>query len=148
MYAFSTLPKTLEEPPPHVKFIFATTDVQKVPITILSRCQRFDFATIKAERIAEHLRAIVQAEGMKADDDSLDIIARRAAGSMRDAQSLLDQLLAFGGDGLTAAAVQKFLGVAGPERVMALADAIFQHDAKTALERLEDVADDGLQLGE
>ncbi|HLQ44332.1 MAG TPA: DNA polymerase III subunit gamma/tau, partial [Planctomycetaceae bacterium] len=89
-FAFNALLKTLEEPPPHVKFIFATTDVQKVPITILSRCQRFDFGTIRTERIAKQLRAIVEAEKMQADDDSLEIIARRANGSMRDAQSLLD----------------------------------------------------------
>src|SRR5947209_3041293 len=98
--AFNALLKTLEEPPPHVKFIFATTDVQKIPLTILSRCQRFDFKTIRPERIVQSLRSIVAAEKMQADDEALEIIARRAAGSMRDAQSLLDQLLAFGGDGL------------------------------------------------
>jgi DNA polymerase-3 subunit gamma/tau len=146
--AFNALLKTLEEPPPHVKFIFATTNIQKVPITILSRCQRFDFGLIKTERIAQHLRAVVDAEKMTADDDALEIIARRAAGSMRDAQSLLDQLLAFGSGGLTADAVQKLLGVAGPERVLALTESIFQHDAKAAVERLNEFADGGLQLGE
>src|SRR2546421_8933637 len=75
--AFNALLKTLEEPPPHVKFIFATTEVQKVPITILSRCQRFDFGNISAERIAKQLRAVVDAEKMKADDDALELIARR-----------------------------------------------------------------------
>src|SRR5438270_7295020 len=94
--AFNALLKTLEEPPPHVKFIFATTEVQKIPITILSRCQRFDFAGIGTAPIKERLRAIVENEGMRADDEALDMIARRAGGSMRDAQSLLDQLLAFG----------------------------------------------------
>src|SRR5438105_6214530 len=112
--AFNALLKTLEEPPPHVKFIFATTEVQKVPITILSRCQRFDFGNISAERIAKQLRAVVDAEKMKADDDALELIARRAGGSMRDAQSLLDQLLAFGGERLTAELVQHLLGVPGP----------------------------------
>ena len=146
--SFNALLKTLEEPPPHVKFIFATTEVQKVPLTILSRCQRFDFNTIKAERIVEQLRKIVTAEKMQADDEALDIIARRAAGSMRDAQSLLDQLLAFGGDGLTGVQVQKLLGVAGPERIAALAGAIFQHDAKQALDQVAACTDDGLQLGE
>src|SRR5260370_5835197 len=146
--AFNALLKTLEEPPPHVKFIFATTNIQKVPITILSRCQRFDFILIRPQRIAAHLRVIVSAAKMKADDEALEIIARRAAGSMRDAQSLLDQLLAFGGNGLTGAMVQKLLGVAGPERVAALADAIFRHDAKQALELVTACADDGLQLGE
>jgi DNA polymerase-3 subunit gamma/tau len=146
--SFNALLKTLEEPPPHVKFIFATTEVQKVPITILSRCQRFDFILIRLERIAAHLRSIVAAEKMMADDEALEIIARRAAGSMRDGQSLLDQLLAFGGDGLTGAMVQKLLGVAGPERVAALADAIFRHNAKQALEMVIAFAEEGLQLAE
>src|SRR3974390_2710475 len=85
--AFNALLKTLEEPPPHVKFIFATTDVQKIPITILSRCQRFDFAGITSAKIAACLKRVVAAEGMQADDDALMIVARRAGGSMRDAQS-------------------------------------------------------------
>src|SRR5205823_8176541 len=84
--AFNALLKTLEEPPPHVKFIFATTEATKIPITILSRCQRFDFAGIGTGRIVERLRQIVAAEGMQADDDALELIARRAGGSMRDAQ--------------------------------------------------------------
>jgi DNA polymerase-3 subunit gamma/tau len=146
--SFNALLKTLEEPPPHVKFIFATTEVQKVPITILSRCQRFDFGMINVERIALQLRAVVKAEKIKADDDALEIIARRAAGSMRDAQSLLDQMMAFGGDGLTTDAVQKLLGIAGPERVMGLVEAVAARDAKLALERLRELADAGLQLGE
>src|SRR5947207_3545580 len=87
--AFNALLKTLEEPPPHVKFIFATTEVEKVPITILSRCQRFDFAGISLPRIVERLRQIVASEGMEADDEALELVARRAGGSMRDAQSLL-----------------------------------------------------------
>src|SRR5438270_4436157 len=93
--AFNALLKTLEEPPEHVKFIFATTEVQKIPVTILSRCQRFDFAGIGTARIVERLRQVVSGEKMQADDDALEWIARRAGGSMRDAQSLLDQLLAF-----------------------------------------------------
>src|SRR5205814_4319944 len=87
---------TLEEPPAHVKFIFATTEVQKIPVTILSRCQRFDFAGIGTQRILERLRDVVAGEGMQAEDEALEWVARRAGGSMRDAQSLLDQLLAFG----------------------------------------------------
>src|SRR5436853_7261861 len=93
--AFNALLNTLEGPPPHVEFIFATTEVQEIPITILSRCQRFDFAGIGTAQIKDRLREIVQNEGMQADDEVLDMIARRAGGSMRDAQSLLDQLLAF-----------------------------------------------------
>ena len=146
--AFNALLKTLEEPPPHVKFIFATTEVEKVPITILSRCQRFDFAGIPVPRIVEMLREIVKREGMQADDDAIELIARRAGGSMRDAQSLLDQLLAFGGDRLTADQVHHLLGTAGDERIVALAEAVLAHDVKHALELLDDTVVTGLQLGE
>src|SRR6516164_1067519 len=100
--AFNALLKTLEEPPAHVKFIFATTEVEKVPVTILSRCQRFDFAGIGVPGIVQRLKEIVASEGMQADDEALELLARRAGGSMRDAQSLLDQLLAFGSERLTA----------------------------------------------
>jgi DNA polymerase-3 subunit gamma/tau len=146
--AFNALLKTLEEPPPHVKFIFATTEVEKIPVTILSRCQRFDFAGIALPRIVERLREIVEAEKMQADDEALELVARRAGGSMRDAQSLLDQLLAFGGDRLTAEQVHHMLGTAGDERVVALADAVLAQDAKAALDLLDDAVVSGLQLGE
>ena len=146
--AFNALLKTLEEPPPHVKFIFATTEVTKVPITILSRCQRFDFANITLPRIVERLRSIVAAEQMQADDEALELVARRAGGSMRDAQSLLDQLLAFGDDHLTAEQVHQLLGTAGDDRIVALADAVLSQNAKAALDLLEDAVVSGLQLGE
>ncbi len=146
--AFNALLKTLEEPPPHVKFIFATTEVEKVPITILSRCQRFDFAGIALPRIVERLRDIVGKEGLQADDAALELVARRAGGSMRDAQSLLDQLLAFGGDRLTADQVHQLLGTAGDERIVALAEAILNHDAKKSLDLLDEAVVGGLQLGE
>src|SRR5262249_16220222 len=110
--AFNALLKTLEEPPPHVKFIFATTEASKIPITILSRCQRFDFSGIGTSKIVERLKEIVKSEGMKADDEALEIVARRAGGSMRDSQSLLDQLLAFGGERLTVDQVHSLLGTA------------------------------------
>src|SRR5262249_44353000 len=119
--AFNALLKTLEEPPPHVKFIFATTEVQKIPITILSRCQRFDFAGIGTARIVGRLRQVGAGEGMQADADALALVARRAGGSMRDAQSLLDQLLAFGGERLTTDEVHRLLGTAHDDRVTALA---------------------------
>jgi DNA polymerase-3 subunit gamma/tau len=146
--AFNALLKTLEEPPPHVKFIFATTEVQKIPVTILSRCQRFDFTGIGTPGIVERLRDIVTREGMQADDEALERVARRAGGSMRDAQSLLDQLLAFGGDRLTADQVHSLLGTAQDERVLELAAAVLGHDAKRALELIGEAADGGLQLGE
>jgi DNA polymerase-3 subunit gamma/tau len=146
--AFNALLKTLEEPPPHVKFIFATTEVEKIPVTILSRCQRFDFAGIGTPRIVERLREIVTREGMVADDAALELVARRAGGSMRDAQSLLDQLLAFGEERLTVEQVHRLLGTAHDERVTALAAAILEHDARRTLELLGRAADEGLQLGE
>jgi DNA polymerase-3 subunit gamma/tau len=146
--AFNALLKTLEEPPPHVKFIFATTEAQKIPVTILSRCQRFDFAGIGTMRIVERLRQVVVDEKMQADDEALELIARRAGGSMRDAQSLLDQLLAFGEDRLTADHVYRLLGTAHVDRVMELAKAILERDSKEALELLGQSVDEGLQQGE
>src|SRR5207245_6204357 len=128
--AFNALLKTLEEPPPHVKFIFATTEVQKIPITILSPCQRFEFAGIGTRRIVERLRHVVASEGREADDEALELVARRAGGSMRDAQSLLDQLLAFGGERLTTDQVHQLLGTAHDERILDLASAVLNHDAK------------------
>ena len=107
--AFNALLKTLEEPPAHVKFILATTEVQKIPITILSRCQRFDFATVNAVKIFDSLKRVVASEGLKADDDALQIVAKRANGSMRDSQTLLDQLLSFSDGPLTAERVHALL---------------------------------------
>jgi DNA polymerase III subunit gamma/tau len=146
--AFNALLKTLEEPPPHVKFIFATTDAQKVPITILSRCQRFDFAGIAPGRIVDCLREVTAAEGVPADEEALELVARRAGGSMRDAQSLLDQLLAFGGERMTADQVHRLLGTANEDQVAALAAAVLAKDAPRAIALLETGVDGGLQLGE
>ena len=146
--AFNALLKTLEEPPPHVKFIFATTEVQKIPVTILSRCQRFDFAHINAKKVFDTLKHIVKKEGVAAEDDALHVIARRAAGSMRDAQTLLDQLLGSAGGKLTADAVHALLGTAGDDRIADLADAILADDAAKAMALVAESADRGLQLGE
>jgi len=146
--SFNALLKTLEEPPPHVKFIFATTDYQKVPLTILSRCQRFDFAGISTRQIRERLRQVVAEEGAEADDEALEIIARRAANSMRDAQSLLDQCLAFGSGKLTAQAVHRILGTADEDLVAGLAAAVLGQDVKGAVERFNSAMENGVQLGE
>ncbi|HEX4592012.1 MAG TPA: DNA polymerase III subunit gamma/tau, partial [Gemmataceae bacterium] len=146
--AFNALLKTLEEPPPHVKFIFATTEVNKVPVTILSRCQRFDFAGIPSERIVGQLQAIIAGEGREADDEALALIARRAGGSMRDAQSLLDQLLAFGEDRLTAEQVHRMLGTAPDDVIAALAAAILSKDSGQALAQLDAGLGRGWQPGE
>ncbi|MFL5330664.1 MAG: DNA polymerase III subunit gamma/tau [Gemmataceae bacterium] len=145
--AFNALLKTLEEPPGRVKFIFATTEAGKVPITILSRCQRFDFALIATPRIAEHLRLIVKQEKLEADDAALELVARRAAGSMRDAESLLDQLLAFG-ERLTPALVHRMLGTASAERISAIAEAAIGRDVKKSLELLAVAQTEGAQAGE
>lgn len=146
--AFNALLKTLEEPPPHVKFILATTEAQRIPVTILSRCQRFDFGTISTSKIRDRLRQIVQAEAMQADDQVLELIARRAAGSMRDAQSLLEQLLAFRSDRLTVGQVHALLGTADQGRVAAIAQAVLVKDLPGVLRLVQQAADDGLQLGE
>jgi DNA polymerase-3 subunit gamma/tau len=150
--AFNALLKTLEEPPPHVKFIMATTEAQKIPVTILSRCQRFDFAGIPTARIVARLQQVVAGEGMQAEPDALELIARRAGGSMRDAQSLLDQLLAFGsedqGASLSADQVHRLLGTAHDDRVMALATAVVDRNPQQALHLLGEAAHQGLQLGE
>jgi DNA polymerase-3 subunit gamma/tau len=146
--AFNALLKTLEEPPPHVKFILATTEVQKIPITILSRCQRFDFAHVGPAKIFEQLKRIVEREGHSADDDALRLIARRANGSMRDSQSLLDQLLAACPGRLTADQVTTLLGLAPDERVSELAAAILKHDPRQAFELLNAWVDRGLQIPE
>jgi DNA polymerase III subunit gamma/tau len=146
--AFNALLKTLEEPPAHVKFIFATTEVQKIPVTILSRCQRFDFTGISSSRISERLKQVVEAEGMQADEVALQLVARRAGGSMRDAQSLLDQLLAFGGERLTVEQVNQLLGTAADERMLALAGVILSRDSRGAIRIVSECAEEGLQLGE
>jgi DNA polymerase-3 subunit gamma/tau len=146
--AFNALLKTLEEPPAHVKFIFATTEVQKIPVTILSRCQRFDFAPIGPAKVFATLKHIVRKEGLEADDDALKLVSRRAGGSMRDAQTLLDQLLGSATGRLTAAAVHALLGTAGEDRVGDLADAILAGNADQALGLVADAADHGAQLGE
>lgn len=146
--AFNALLKTLEEPPAHVKFILATTEVQSIPVTILSRCQRFDFPGISTAHIVKRLRQIAAAEGVSAEDEALERISRRAAGSMRDAQSLMDQLLAFGGDRLTLDQVHALLGTADDDRIAALAAAIFSRDTRRSLLLLEEAAQAGVQLGE
>jgi DNA polymerase-3 subunit gamma/tau len=146
--AFNALLKTLEEPPSHVKFILATTEVQKIPITILSRCQRYDFATVGPAKILEALRHIAKQEGITADDEALRIVARRANGSMRDSQTLLEQLLGACDGVLTAEKVHALFGTAGDERVGELADAILDGDAKRAVELVGQSSAQGLQLGE
>ncbi|MBY0565336.1 MAG: DNA polymerase III subunit gamma/tau [Hyphomonadaceae bacterium] len=132
--AFNGLLKTLEEPPPHVKFIFATTEIRKVPVTVLSRCQRFDLKRIDSEQLAEHLAAICAKEGVKVDADGIALIARAAEGSARDGLSLLDQaLVQKPGESVGAADIRDMLGLADRGRVLDLFDAIAKGDSKTAI---------------
>jgi DNA polymerase-3 subunit gamma/tau len=146
--AFNALLKTLEEPPEHVKFIFCTTEAAKIPITILSRCQRFDFAGIDSRSITDRLRQIVEAEGVSAESEALELLARRAAGSMRDSQSLLEQLLAFAPERITVADVNRMLGTAGEERLSALLGHIAARNPAGALSELDAAAGEGVDLGQ
>ncbi len=146
--AFNALLKTLEEPPEHVKFIFCTTEASKIPITILSRCQRFDFAGIHIASIVERLSQIVAAERVEAEPEALTILARRAAGSMRDSQSLLEQILAIGGERITAADVHALLGTAGEARLTTLVDHLLGRDAAAAIADLDSAASEGVDVGQ
>jgi DNA polymerase-3 subunit gamma/tau len=145
--AFNALLKTLEEPPEHVKFIFATTEPQKIPITILSRCQRFDFAGISPAAIQARLLQIAAAEGVALEPEAVQILASRAAGSMRDSQSLLEQLLAVGHDRITADDVNHLLGIAPAERLGGLVRHLVARDAAAALADVDATLRDGVEVG-
>ena len=135
--AFNALLKTLEEPPPHVKFIFATTEINKVPVTILSRCQRFDLKRLDAALLASHYAAIAVKEGVEAEPDALAMIARAAEGSVRDGLSLLDQAIAYGEGKVKAADVASMLGLMDRSRVIDLFEAVMSGDARAAIEEIE-----------
>ena len=146
--AFNALLKTLEEPPPNVKFVFCTTEPNKVPDTILSRCQRFDFGTIETSNIKARLSHIAQSEGVEVDDSALELVARRAAGSMRDSQSIFDQLLAFGEEHISAADVHRLLGTASDDRLIDIGQALVERDKAKAIDSFHAALDGGVQLGE
>ncbi|MEO8529780.1 MAG: DNA polymerase III subunit gamma/tau [Deltaproteobacteria bacterium] len=141
--AFNALLKTLEEPPEHVKFIFATTEIRKVPVTVLSRCQRFDLRRIEPEVMIALMRRIATSEGAAISDDALALITRAAEGSARDATSLLDQAISHGASETTAEQVRSMLGLADRARVMDLFTKIMQGDAAGALEELSAQYADG-----
>lgn len=134
--AFNALLKTLEEPPAHVKFIFATTEIRKVPVTVLSRCQRFDLRRIEPEVMIAHLQAIAQKESAAINEDALALITRAAEGSVRDAMSLMDQAISHGAGETTAEQVRTMLGLADRGRVMDLFEQIMSGDAAGALNEL------------
>ena len=146
--AFNALLKTLEEPPSHVRFIFATTEIRKVPVTVLSRCQRFDLRRVEQLVLAEHFQKIVGLEGAKADADALQLIARAAEGSVRDGLSILDQAIAMGEGHVTAAKVRDMLGLADRGRIFDLAESLFKGDVATALQALESLHRDGAEAAE
>jgi len=146
--AFNALLKTLEEPPAHVKFIFCTTDPEKLPITVLSRCQRFDFAPVQTDAIVERLRHIVTAEGLQAEDEALQLLARRAGGSMRDSQSLLEQLLSFCSEKVTVDDVHSMLGTARGGRLEAVGALLQQRDAAGALAEINTLTREGVDIGQ
>ena len=135
--AFNALLKTLEEPPPHVIFIFATTESHRIPITIISRCQLFEFRRIAVNAIVEHLRHIVQEEGIEISDVSLRLLAKEAEGSMRDAQSLLEQMIAFSGKNIDDKDLLEILGVIDRQALLDTAAAILSGDAVRCLEIVE-----------
>ncbi|MGE3231459.1 MAG: DNA polymerase III subunit gamma/tau [Hyphomicrobium sp.] len=149
--AFNALLKTLEEPPGFTKFIFATTEVRKVPVTVLSRCQRFDLRRVDAPRLAQHLKMIVGNEGATADDDALMLISRAAEGSVRDALSILDQAISTSlgaGSTVTATSVRAMLGLADRGRIFDLLDLLVAGEIAPALTALDALHHDGADANE
>jgi DNA polymerase-3 subunit gamma/tau len=146
--AFNALLKTLEEPPPHVKFIFATTEANKILPTILSRCQRFDLRPIPTETIAAHLLHIASEEGIALDETAAWAIAKGADGGMRDAQSMLDQLVSFCGDSINEANVLDVFGFTSREKVAALTQTLLARDNPAALSLIQKEAESGRELSQ
>jgi DNA polymerase-3 subunit gamma/tau len=144
--AFNALLKTLEEPPPHVKFIFATTEPHKIPVTILSRCQRYDFKRIHADVIVARLKEVLAAEGLSVAEDGLFVIARAAEGGMRDALSLTDQVLSFAGEHATAEQVTAALGLIDRRTVVDCVKSILARDTRSTLLAVDRVHDQGHDL--
>jgi DNA polymerase III subunit gamma/tau len=145
--AFNALLKTLEEPPEHVKFMFATTDPEKVLPTILSRCQRFDLRRIPVSLISKHLSEIAKKEKVKIEPAALEAIARGAEGAMRDAESTLDQLISFCGEKIEEADVLSMFGLAAQSQLLDLSSAVLVGEIQTALQLLNDLARNGKDLG-
>jgi len=142
--AFNALLKTLEEPPAHVKFLFATTEVNKVPITVLSRCQRFDLRRIPAEKLAAHFEEVSKAEGVEVEAEAVAMIAKAAEGSARDGLSILDQAIAHGAGAVTTAQVRDMLGLADGGRIRRLLQLILAGDASAALSELDEAHELGI----
>ncbi len=141
--AFNALLKTLEEPPEHVKFIFATTEIRKVPVTVLSRCQRFDLRRLDAGLLVQHFGKIAEKENAKAEEEALALIARASEGSVRDGLSLLDQAIAFGGDEVKADQLREMLGLVDRARIIDLFECLMKGDAAGALAEMKEQNDLG-----
>ena len=141
--AFNALLKTLEEPPPAVVFVFATTEIHKVPVTVLSRCQRFSLRRVPAEMLIEHYRRVAEAEGVAVEPAALALIARAADGSVRDGLSLLDQAIALSGGNVAEAAVRDMLGVADRGQVFDLLEMVLRGDAAAALAQFDRLYQEG-----
>ena len=144
--AFNALLKTLEEPPEHVKFIFATTEAHKVPVTILSRCQRFDFKRIPILKIEEQINRIIKEEGIKISDIGISIIAREAEGSLRDAESLLDQVVSFTGPNVEDDQITAVLGIIDRDLIYKISQAIIDGDSKSCLEIIDEIYNYGYDI--
>jgi DNA polymerase-3 subunit gamma/tau len=146
-HSFNALLKTLEEPPPHVKFVLATTDPQKIPVTILSRCLQFNLRRLLPDQIGEYLHKLVDAEGIEAEPETLTALARAADGSMRDGLSLLDQAIAFGGGRLVMSDLEKMLGLVDHRHVVSMIRALAANDADSLLPIVEELVAQSRDLG-
>src|SRR5688500_2468637 len=141
--AFNALLKTLEEPPPHVKFLFATTEIRKVPVTVLSRCQRFDLKRVPQQVLIDHFSKIAGTEKVEISPEALTLLARAADGSVRDGLSMLDQAIAHGGGVVDAAQVRDMLGLADRSRVLELFEKTMRGDAPSVVAALAEMHDSG-----
>ena len=144
--AFNALLKTIEEPPPYIVFIFATTEIHKVPATIRSRCQQFNFRLIPAEEISESLKGVCSENGIRADEDALFWIAKEATGSLRDAYTLFDQVVSFSGDTITLETIREKLGLVGLDRINGLAELLAEGNIGGSLENLDTIMRDGVSV--
>ncbi|NWG23014.1 MAG: DNA polymerase III subunit gamma/tau, partial [Pseudorhodoplanes sp.] len=145
--AFNALLKTLEEPPPHAKFVFATTEIRKVPITVLSRCQRFDLRRVEGDVLVRHLQGIAEKESIEVEPAALALIARASEGSVRDSLSLFDQAIAHAAGAVRAEDVRQMLGLADRARMVDLFESLMRGDMRAALNELRDQYDSGADPG-
>ncbi|HOG75960.1 MAG TPA: DNA polymerase III subunit gamma/tau [Candidatus Marinimicrobia bacterium] len=146
--AFNALLKTLEEPPPHVVFIFATTEPLKVPPTIISRCQRYDFHRIPVREIVGQLKKIAESENLTVSDDILTLLAKKSEGAMRDAESLLEQVVSFSSEKVNLNSVQKLLGLTDYEYYFTISNQVFEHDLNALIKSAEEVFNNGINISE